>query len=216
MGVEYYAFALFIAALICIIAIIIKMLFGNVRRQRKLLDEKETELLQLYRSVEGIMEGFNDQIQEAMDDIKEHENRAAEHMAALSKQAEAAKKEEKESLPQPERKAKAMTVDSSRIRAASEVLERAERMIKGSSQKKTTPAAWSGSGDVIQRLFDDPMGEPADDNPQDEIETQIKNNKREDILALSKEGKTHSQIARDLGITQNEVKLVIGLGAAAR
>jgi len=40
--------------------------------------------------------------------------------------------------------------------------------------------------------------------------------RRESILTLAEEGKTHAQIARELGITQNEVKLVIGLGLAVR
>ena len=214
MGVEYYQFALFIATLICLIAIVFRVLFAGVRRQRKLLEEKETELLKLYRSVESIMEGFNDQIQAAMEDIKDYENRAAAHMASLSKQAEQAKNEGSERLPQPDKQENAITVDSSRIRAASEVLERAERMIKGGPQnvqKKTTPPARNGTGGIIQRICDD----TEDEEQPDEIDEQAKS-KRDNILVLAKEGKTHSQIARDLGITQNEVKLVIGLVAATQ
>ena len=214
MSIDYYAFALFIAVLICLIAIILRVLFANVRRQRKLLDEKETKLLQLYRTVENIMEEFNDQISTAMDDIKEHETRAAEHIASMSRQQEQVQPEETTQQPQQtDKPSKAMTVDSSRIRAASEVLERAERMIKSGPGKKTAPAAISNGGGVIQRLFDDSPGEQQDEDA--ETGPQAKFEKRDSILAFAKEGRTYAQIARELGITQNEVKLVIELGGAA-
>ena len=215
MSIDYYAFALFIAALVCLIAIILKVLFANVRLQRKLLDEKETKLLQLYRTVESIMEDFNDQIRTSMDDIKEYEERTAAHIASLSIQQEQVQKEE--TAPQPhqaEVPSRKMTVDSSRIRAASDVLERAERMIKSSPGAKTTPSARSAGGSVVQRLFDDPQSERQTENT--EIEPQAKLEKRDIIPILAKEGKTYAQIARELGITQNEVKLVIQLGEAVR
>ena len=212
MGIEHYAFVLFVAALICLIAILFKLLFANTRRLKKLLDERESKLLQLYQTVESIMEDFTEQIKVAMEDIKEHENRAAKHMADLMKQAAAKKEAQPEARPQPEKPAKAMTVDSSRIRAASEVLERAERMIKNSPGKKNITAAGGSGTGVIQRLFDDTTGEQQAAEP----EKQAVSKRRESILALAEEGKTHAQIARELGITQNEVKLVIGLGFALR
>jgi len=208
MGIEYYAFALFVAALISLIAILFKLLFANARRQNKMLDEKESKLLQLYRNVESIMEEFNDQIKAAMDDIKEYEKRAAAYRASMMKPPEPVKKEEPAPTPRVEKPSRAMTVDSSRIRAASEVLERAERMIKNSPGKKTVPAEENSGGEVIQRLFDDSSSE----QPATDKEKQAKhNNRRESILTLAEEGKTHAQIARELSITQNEVKLVIGL-----
>ena len=214
MGIEYYAFALFVAALISLVAILFKLLFANARKQNKLLDEKETKLLQLYQSVESIMEGFAEQIKTSMDDIKEYENRAAKHMAELMKQRAALEEAKKQEAPPPqvEKPTRAMTVDSSRIRAASEVLERAERMIKSSPAKKTNAAQANNAGGVIQRLFDDAAAE----QPAAEPEKKAVSKRRESILTLAEEGKTHAQIARELGITQNEVKLVIGLGLAVR
>ena len=201
-------FAVYIAALICLIAFILKVLFGNVRSHRKLLDEKEEKLLQLYRTVESIMEEFTDQIKTAMDDIKEYESRAAEHMASLSRPPEAAMDEEKEKPARTENPKKTMTIDSSRIRAASEVLERAERMVKSSSGKRIDYVVGNEDREVIQRLFDDDTTLEAQSGS---AETQEKHKRRESILALAEDGKTHAQIARELGITQNEVKLVIGL-----
>ena len=216
MGVQYYAFALFVAALISLVALIFKLLFANVRRQHKDMKEKEEKLLQLYRSVENIMEEFNDQVKTAMEDIKECEERAAAHINHMANTAHTAKKqetpqrkEETEHQQKPERQGRSMTVDSSIIRAASEVLERAERMVKNGAEKSTAPPAGKASvnGEVIQRLFDDTIGEQQIAGP----EAQAMRKKRESILALAQEGKTHAQIAQELGITQNEVKLVIGL-----
>ena len=86
MGIQYYAFALFVSGLICLIAILCKVLFADFRRQHKLLDEKETKLLELYRTVEGIMEELSDQskatmeelsgkAKATMDELKEYEER---------------------------------------------------------------------------------------------------------------------------------------------
>ena len=210
MDIQYYAFALFVAALICLIAVLFRLLFAGVKRQRKMLDEKESDLLKLYRTVENIMEEFNDQIKTAMDDIKEYEVRTAAHMAAMAaKQEQERKAEAAPKPPVTEAPARAMTIDSSRIRAASEVLERAERMIKSNAGKGVTviKSGDAGNHGVIQRLFDEPAGEPQSGG----AETAAKNKRRESILALAREGKTHAQIAKELSITQNEVKLVIGL-----
>ena len=224
MGIEYYAFAMFIAALVCLIAILFKVLFTDVRRQSKLLDEKETKLLQLYRSFENIMEEFNDQVKTAMEDIREYEHRAMLHAASLAKQAEAKrgdgspaseKHENRPHVPNPPEASmqpKPMTVDSSRIRAASEVLERAERMVKSGVGKAPAAREKSDNGEVIQRLFDDTVIEmPVSGSGR---EASLKHARREAILALAEEGKTDAQIARELSITRNEVKLVIDLGAA--
>ena len=76
MNLEYYLFALFIAALICLIAIICKVLFADVKRQKKLLDEQESKILQLYTSVETMMEEFNEQIKMTTNELKDLEYRA--------------------------------------------------------------------------------------------------------------------------------------------
>ena len=213
MGIEYYAFALFIAALVCLAAILFKVLFANVKRQNKMLDEKESKLLQLYRSFESIIEEFNEQVTAAMEDIQEYERRAAEHAAQA---AAAYIPSPPPPLPppapipvykeEPERPQRAsMTVDSTRIRAASEVLERAERMVKSVPDKNAAHAR-SGGG-VIQRIFDD-----ATTGVQvSTTELPSKYARKEAIIALAEEGKTEAQIARELGITRNEVKLVIDL-----
>jgi len=207
MGIEYYAFALFISGLICLIAILCKVLFADIKRQQKLLDEKETKLLQLYRTVENIMEEFADQVKATTEELKEHESRLARRDLSVIPPPEAAKKE-----PAAPMLSRSVTVDSSRIRAASEVLERAERIIKGDTLK---PPASAGKGNgngngaggaVFQRFFDESVNEQPDPPPVSDSMT-----RKEMILALAAEGRNDAQIASELGITRNEVKLVIGL-----
>jgi len=207
IGIEYYAFALFVAGLICLIAILCKMLFADLRRQHKLLDEKETNLLQLYRRVETIMEEFVEQAKTTTEEIKAYESRIAKREAAVALPPEPVKQEQVqaqviEKLP------RSVTVDSSRIRAASEVLERAERIIKSETLKPPVKtAATTGSGAVFQSFFD----ETASENPPETDVSYTKSKRNEMILALAEGGKTNAQIASELGITVHEVMLVIDL-----
>jgi len=205
MGIDYYAFALFISGLVCLIAVLFRVLFADVKRQHKLLDEKETKLLQLYRTVENIMEEFADQVKATTDELKEHESRLAKRDLSAAPPPEPAKKE-----PAAEKLPRSVTVDSSRIRAASEVLERAERIIKSDTLKP--PASYgkgngnANGGVVFQRFFDESVSELPEPPAAAEKKT-----RKESILELAAEGKTDAQIASELGITRNEVKLVIGL-----
>ena len=206
MGIEYYAFALFIAGLICLIAVLLKVLFSNVKRQHKMLDERETKLLQLYQSVENIMEEFNDQVRATMEELREYETRAVKREAVLAMRSEAAaaepvKTEQFEKLPRAER------IDSNRLKAAGDVIARAERIVKRETLKGQEVPERSDNGNVFQRLFD----ETAEEAAAEMKETAGKQERKETILALAEEGKTDAQIAKELGITQNEVKLVIGL-----
>ena len=201
ISIEYYAFALFIAALVCLVAIVYKLLFSNMKQQKLMLEEKETKLLQLYQTVEGIMDEFNDQVKASIEEIKEHESRAAKRMAAMTIPKEPVKTEQIEKVPRIER------VDSTRIKAASDMLARAERIVKSDALKNPAVHSKSGNGAVFQRLLDDTAAEI----PAPIVETPPQQTKNEAILLLAGEGKTDAQIASELGITQNEVKLVIGL-----
>jgi len=204
MKIDYYAFALFISGLICLIAIIFKVLFANVKRQYKLLDEKESKLLQLYQAVESIMEEFNDQAKAATDEIREYESRVSAIAASLASQPPVPTRKEPmllERLPRAER------VSAGRFRAAGDVLTRAEKMADNDAQKKPAAPANSDNGAVFQRYFE----ETAMQLSQPEEAAPAIQSRSEAVLALAEKGKTDAQIASDLGITQNEVKLIIGL-----
>jgi DNA-binding NarL/FixJ family response regulator len=211
MKLEYYFFALFIAALACLVAILCKVLFADNRQQKKMLDEKEKKLLDLYRSVENIMEEFGDQAKAALDEMREYESRAAirtvSHTAAPPPTPPAEKKDTKERLP----RADEADAEGSGIRkAASDALERAEKLAGGKTSQKTPATAASAGGDkpVFQRLFDD----TAEETKPPANETEAKQQRTDKIISMSKDGKKVAQIAKELGITQNEVKLVIELG----
>lgn len=234
MDIKYYAFALFIAGLICLIAILCRVLFADLRRQHKLLDEKESKLLELYRTVESIIEEFDDQSKAAMDEIREYESRAAKRAATAAAAAAAASTAP--ALPQPQTQTAEFkppvmdVVESNRMRVAGEVLARAERMIKNSSvvqsavsASKTSAQVKSDDSGVFQRLFDDAsadqQGSYTRANTSAAAQAQSsareslseKSARNEMIIELAANGNSAQQIARELGITQNEVNLVIGL-----
>jgi len=208
INLEYYAFALFIAALICAIAIICKVLFSNIKRQQKLLDERESQILQLYTTVETLMEEFNDQVKATTEEIKEYEYRATSKIAAFDLPPELEQKEQVlEKLP------RTLPLDANRVKVAGEVLERAERIIKSDVIiNPVTPPAQpqekEEAGAVFQKFFDESADAPPPPPPSDTSNARLRSAA---ILTLADEGKTDVEIASELGITQNEVQLVVGL-----
>ena len=207
LGIEYYAFALFVTAMICIIAILFKMLFADVRRQKKMLDEKESELLKLFRTVENMMEEFADQVKSTTREIKIHEDKIMKLRVKAQKQSVEQRIQEQAAPEQTEQLPRRMTVDSSsdRIKIASDLVERQGRVIKGDLINPNTPNTRKPE---FQQIFT---------QAENEIQTidATKNAKKartDKVMALSKQGKTAPEIAKELGITQNEVRLIIELG----
>ncbi|MDR0490921.1 MAG: hypothetical protein LBH28_06725 [Oscillospiraceae bacterium] len=201
MDIKYYGFALFIAILVCLVAVLCRALFGGIKRQLKLFDEKESQFMALYRSIESIMEEWNDQVKASKDEIKEFENHASVRLASIIAQM-APGKEEADHKP-----LQFAAAGPDRIGSAGEVLARAEKMAKQSTGIRPDASKKNDRGTVFRRLFDERIGElstGSDDTP-------AKPSKNDSILALAEDGKTVPQIARELGITQNEVNLVIGI-----
>jgi F0F1-type ATP synthase membrane subunit b/b' len=227
MGVEYYIFALFIAALVCVIAIICKILFSNVKRQRKLLDERESKILQLYTSVETLMEEFNEQVKMTTGELKELESRANTQVMQVQKAQQMQQALQAQQVSQavditafdlpPELEKKeqlldklprTLPFDANRIRVAGEVLERAERIIKSENIPPSPPQEKENTGAVFQKFFDD----TAESTPlTPDVRASRVKTRTEEILELADEGKTDVEIASRLGITRNEVLLVVGL-----
>lgn len=205
MGIEYYAFALFITALVCLIAIMCKVLFGNVKRKYKLLDEKEAKLLQLYQTVESIIEDFNDLVKSATDEIKEYERRATLIAASLAPPPVETVKNEP---AQAERLVRTQRADTNKQRVANRVIAKFERADKSDDrmQKNAALPVKNDDGTEFQRFYDETLHTNPTAADINRIQT-----RSETILALAEDGKTDAQIARELGITQNEVKLIIGI-----
>ena len=208
MGLEYYAFALFVAGLICVIAIICKVLFANVKGKKRLLDEREAQIMLLYTSVETLMEEFNDQVKATTEEIKEYEYRATSKIAAFDLPPELEQKElVLEKLP------RTLPLDANRIKVAGEVLERAERIIKNDviinhGTSAAQPPEKEETGAVFQKFFDESADAPPPPPPSDTSNARLRSAA---ILTLADEGKTDVEIASELGITRNEVQLVIDL-----
>jgi len=249
MSIEYYVFALFIAALVCIVAIICKVLFANVKSQKKLLDEQESKVLQLYTSVETLMEDFNEQEKMTTNELKDLEHRAnsqAAQVVQASQAAQAASEAQTAQAAQtalalhmsnrtafdlppalenkeqaagtqprtiPRTHSQTQSYETNRIKAAGEALEHAGRIIKSET---AAPASQNGAGTlekeynvpVFQKFFDDTVESTP---PLPEIKPSRVQTRTDMILALSAEGKTDIEIASELGITRNEVLLVVGL-----
>jgi len=206
MGLEYYAFALFLAGLICVIAIICKVLFSNVRRQKKFLDDRELQILQLYNSVETLMEEFNDQVKITTAELKEQEYRATSQIQAFNLPTALEQKEQVlDKLP------RTLPLDANRIRVAGEVLERAERIVKSDSIIPPPPPGKDENGAVFQKFFDETAESTPPPPPSQEERKASAKTRTDMILELANEGRTDIEIASELGITRNEVLLVVGL-----
>lgn len=234
MGIEHYLFALFIAGLVCVVAIIFKVLFSDVKKQNQMLDERNKELNEYYNKIETIIDEFWDSAKAATDEqkLREQEYRAAmKNLASFELPGELAKKEQAiEKVP------RSLPLDAGRIRIAGEVIERAERMISNeqtpvsagranyaadmaavnvtpintySTPGKTVDTRPESKPAVFQSFFDDALEAPP---PTPYSPTQVTGiSRRDSIMALANEGKSDVEIASRLGITRNEVQLVIGL-----
>lgn len=65
----YYGFAFFIFILVGMLMLLYNYLFSDIKRQKKLLDEKENKLLRLYQSVEDALDDFNDSLERGIGEI---------------------------------------------------------------------------------------------------------------------------------------------------
>lgn len=70
VSLSYYGFAFFICILLGLLMILYNYLFSDMKRQKKLLDEKENKLLRLYQSVEDALDDFNDAVERSHSDIE--------------------------------------------------------------------------------------------------------------------------------------------------
>ena len=214
IGIGYYAYALFIAGLVCGVAIIFKVLFSDVKTQRKILEEQESKIIQLYTSVETLMEEFDDQVKMISAELKEHEYKTTSQMTVFDLPPELEKREHiLDKLP------RTLPLDANRRKAAGEVLDRAERIIKGDAaasavQNVNIPTLKEENGGaVFQKFFDDSADALPPTVAARTASTQTSNvqSRSETILALAGEGKNDAEIASELGITRNEVQLVTAL-----
>ena len=75
MGLEHYLFGFYVFVLICVILIITKCMFANVRRQRKMLDEQESKLLRAYQTLDDSTDEFYDLVAQSKNEVRQEVER---------------------------------------------------------------------------------------------------------------------------------------------
>lgn len=184
MQLEYYGFALFVFVLICIIIILCKRLFADVKSQRKLLEEKETKLLKIYQTLEDAMDEFYDLVAESKSELDEK-------YRSLTSAAD-------------EVPARIRTDETAGINEGGAPLE-PEDELRGAAKRNALEEAAGKRGGFGEILAD------RVENAREEEAPMTAERKHESIIEMAKNGMSRSDIAKELKITQNEVDLVIGM-----
>lgn len=185
MDLSYYLFATYVFVLACIIAIICKYMFADVKRQRKMLDETESKLLKTYQSLEEVMDEFYDVVAESTSDIEKKY-----------------KSLEQFTLPP----ARSVQDDSVHAISAGE-----RRYIFAEYAPPPQPEPGLEQSKAAEPDIQDQIGF---DHIFTEIYSTAETpagSIHDRIAALAGEGKNRAEIAKILNITQNEVDLVISM-----
>lgn len=173
---NYYLFATYVFILVCIIVIICKYLFADVKRQRRMLDEKEKQLLDTYRTLEDAMDDYYAAVSDAQSELEE-KRLALESQILLPAAAPVEAPEPKPAKPK-----------------------------KASVKKPVKPveAPVEEPRDDSQLVFEQILSDAA-------ANVSTKSQLHENILELTRQGKSRAEVAKLLQITQNEVELVTGM-----
>lgn len=177
MGIEYYLFATYVFLLVCIVLVIGKHMFADVKRQRRMLEDKEKKLLRTYQTLEDAMDDFYDTVEDAKKELNQ-------------------KSIELEAQP------------TGRRQVLHEITE-IPKQFQVYDAPLTPPSQPYGIETAPLPVFDQILSDSAEKAgaPLSAL--------HEKILDLSGQGKSHTEIAKCLEITQNEVDLVIGMNKTA-
>jgi DNA-directed RNA polymerase specialized sigma24 family protein len=184
MSADYYVFAFYEFLLICVILLLCRALFSRAKKQKAKLEEKEAKLLKLYQTVEDAMDELYDLASESKSEIEEALNKLSSLMGSLAKA-------EIGGPGTPSLKADASETEFQKdrrdgVKQTDGDRERFREPIKP-DKEQTRPTS---AADQAERRYA---------------------TRAEIILERSRSGKTSAQIAKELGITLNEVDLVIGM-----
>jgi hypothetical protein len=208
-----FAIILLVIVNICTIAFLSKYIFSDLKRQSRDFGEKAAELLKMYEGVEDFMETFYTESGalkselEALTAEVEAMKAGAPAKSARAVSAPAAEREETETMPVPETTPVPVQEEAAAKRPRPseprkwDLFEAISR--EASAGLETATAADSDSA------ADPAPGENAAGEVQDDAGAPMRESKLEGVIRLYREGKTHSQIAKKLGVTKNEVDLII-------
>jgi len=226
MEIGYYGFAFFVFILLCLLMILYNYLFSDMKRQKKLLDEKENKLLRLYQSVEEALDDFHDSVEGSHGEISRQLRELGELHAEVERglRGPAHGPARMERPDSPMRCPAATAVQrpvSQPAPAPAMVQEPAPTLAESIGQaaaniRAQTPAAPVAPADEPAEeaemapppVFCQVMEAVMEVEPPAEPAAPARN---EQILRMAREGRSRSQIAKDLGITLSEVALVIGM-----
>jgi hypothetical protein len=183
-----YVFAIILLVIlnICTIAFLSKYIFSDLKRRSADFEEKTGELFKMYEDVEGYMETFYTE----SDALKTKLEALAADVAEL--------------------KTAIREVSTDRSEYAKK-----GRRASAAKPKPSAPSSWDlfGTGEQdnageIAAVSGESGGDAAEIVP-DAAADIPRETRLEGVLKLHREGKTHSQIAKELGVTKNEVDLII-------
>jgi hypothetical protein len=194
MGPSSYGFAFFVFLLLCVFALLCKVLFLRDKSfVRKMLDDKEKKLLTLYGSMEDMMDEFNQTALAANEEINRHINKMHNAKAAI----------EQTPPPPPVRPAAvpppAPAIVPLPVMPAAEI-----NFGLGLTATPTVPA--TPAAQEFNRLT----------LPEVKIKKEQQPTRPTRILALHNQGMDRLHIAKELAVTLSELDLVLGLAKKAR
>jgi len=213
MEIGYYGFAFFVFILLCLLMILYNYLFSDMKRQKKLLDEKENKLLRLYQSVEEALDDFHDSVEGSHGEI----SRQLRELGELHAEVERGLRGPAHGPSRMERPDSPMRCPAATAMVQEPAPTLAESIGQAAANiRAQTPAAPVAPADEPAEeaemapppVFRQVMEAVMEVEPPAEPAAPARN---EQILRMAREGRSRSQIAKDLGITLSEVALVIGM-----
>ena len=234
MEIGYYGFAFFVFILVCLLMILYNYLFSDMKRQKKLLDEKENKLLRLYQSVEEALDDFHDSVEGSHGEITQQLRELGELHAEVEHgmrgtAAHAPSRMERVDVPRshsaapmaaqpapmrPDAEASAPAIPQEPAPSLADSIGLAAANIRAAAPPSAapsaaaTPAPPADSQMAPPPVFRQVMEAVMEVEPPAEPVAPARN---EQILRMAREGRSRSQIVKDLGITLSEVELVIGM-----
>ena len=192
MELHYYLFASYLFVLVLVLIFVCKYLFADVKRQRRMLDEKEKQLLSTFRTLEDAMDDYYALAEEAKGELEERsrelENRLL--MQMLTVQGASATQQ-----PEVQPQGQGDVVVERLVEIPKKPA--AKKSVKATALK-TEPRDENQIG--FEQLFSDAISNIS-----------AKSQLREKIVEMSRGGLSRAEIAKALKITQNEVELVTGM-----
>jgi len=204
MELHYYLFASYLFMLALVLVLICKYLFADVKRQRRMLDEKEKQLLSTFRSLEDMMDDYYALVDEAKSEL---ENRGREIESRLLMTAVLASSAPGTSAPASEKPTLQAAPQRPDDYFPANIADLQKKAAVKKPVKSPTAKLQTAKTEVIdenqigfEQLFNDAISNIS-----------AKAQLHEKIVEMSRRGQTRAEIAKTLKITQNEVELVTGM-----